>query len=83
MKYNARRALRSLEHTDTIRDYVNQLSALVLEIRNMSEKDKLFCFLEGLQPWARVELHHLRVLELLSAQNAVGCLVDYVVELED
>ena len=46
----------------------------MLDIRDMFEKDKLFFFLEGLQPWAKVELHLLS-----SAQNAAECLVDYVV----
>ena len=39
-------------------------SALMLDIRDMFEKDKLFYFLEELKPWARMELHRQRVLDL-------------------
>ncbi|KAL0331236.1 UNVERIFIED_CONTAM: hypothetical protein Sangu_1669100 [Sesamum angustifolium] len=56
VEYNARRALRKLEHTGSVRDYVKTFSALMLDIRDMSEKDKLFTFMEGLKPWARLEL---------------------------
>ncbi|KAL0318927.1 UNVERIFIED_CONTAM: hypothetical protein Sangu_2048900 [Sesamum angustifolium] len=52
VEYNARRALRKLEHTGSLRDYVKIFSALMLDIRDMSEKDKLFTFMEGLKPWA-------------------------------
>ncbi|KAL0417151.1 UNVERIFIED_CONTAM: hypothetical protein Slati_3547000 [Sesamum latifolium] len=56
VEYNARRALRKLEHTGSMQDYVKAFSALMLDIRDMSEKDKLFTFMEGLKPWTRVEL---------------------------
>ncbi|KAL0311611.1 UNVERIFIED_CONTAM: hypothetical protein Sangu_2455800 [Sesamum angustifolium] len=45
VEYNARRALRKLEHTGSVRDYVKTFSALMLDIRDMSEKDKLFIFM--------------------------------------
>ncbi|KAL0446273.1 UNVERIFIED_CONTAM: hypothetical protein Slati_1755200 [Sesamum latifolium] len=50
------RALRKLEHTGSMQDYVKSFSVLMLDIRDMSEKDKLFTFMEGLKPWARLEL---------------------------
>ncbi|KAL0449383.1 UNVERIFIED_CONTAM: hypothetical protein Slati_1494700 [Sesamum latifolium] len=56
VEYNARRALRKLEHSDSVRDYVKAFTALMLDIRDMSEKDKLFTFMEGMKPWARLEL---------------------------
>ncbi|KAL2240221.1 UNVERIFIED_CONTAM: hypothetical protein Sindi_0663300 [Sesamum indicum] len=56
IEYNARRALRKLEHTGSVQEYVKSFSALMLDIRDMSEKDKLFTFMEGLKPWARLEL---------------------------
>ncbi|KAL0411643.1 UNVERIFIED_CONTAM: hypothetical protein Slati_3754000 [Sesamum latifolium] len=64
VEYNARRALRKLEHTGSMQDYVKAFSALMLDIRNMSEKDKLFTFIEGLKPWARIELQRQRVTDL-------------------
>ncbi|KAL0437388.1 UNVERIFIED_CONTAM: hypothetical protein Sradi_0446700 [Sesamum radiatum] len=56
VEYNTRRALRKLEHIGSMQDYVKSFSALMLDIRDMSEKDKLFTFIEGLKPWARLEL---------------------------
>ncbi|CAL5413401.1 unnamed protein product [Camellia sinensis] len=77
VEYNARRALRDLKHTGTIREYVKEFSGLMLDIKDMSEKDKLFFFLEGLKPWARVELQRQRVQDLAHAQAAAECLTDY------
>ncbi|KAL0337394.1 UNVERIFIED_CONTAM: hypothetical protein Scaly_2014500 [Sesamum calycinum] len=44
VEYNARGALRKLEHTTFVRDYVKALSVLMLDIRDMTEKNKLFTF---------------------------------------
>ena len=52
----------------------------MLDIRDMSEKDKLFYFLEGLKPWARMELHRQRVLDLATVQSAAERLTDYTFE---
>ncbi|KAL0373318.1 UNVERIFIED_CONTAM: hypothetical protein Sradi_3247500 [Sesamum radiatum] len=60
VEYNARRALQKLEHTGFMRDYVKSFSTLMLDIRDMSEKDKLFTFMEGLKPWSRLELRRQR-----------------------
>lgn len=46
----------------------------------MSEKDKLFHFIEGLKPWAQAELHRLRVQDLASAQAAAERLTDYAAD---
>ena len=56
VEYEARRALRELKHTDSIREYVNAFSRHMLNIRDMSEKDKLFIFMEVLKSWTRMEL---------------------------
>ncbi|TYK09914.1 uncharacterized protein E5676_scaffold16G00270 [Cucumis melo var. makuwa] len=45
----ARRKLCDLKHTSKIREYVKQFAGLMLDIRDMSEKDKVFCFVEGLK----------------------------------
>ncbi|KAL0439547.1 UNVERIFIED_CONTAM: hypothetical protein Slati_2437700 [Sesamum latifolium] len=75
--YNARRALRKLEHSGSVRDYVKSFSTLMLDIRDMSEKDKLFTFMEGLKPWARLELQRQRVTDLGSAMAAAEHLIDF------
>ncbi|KAL0456008.1 UNVERIFIED_CONTAM: hypothetical protein Slati_0940000 [Sesamum latifolium] len=80
VEYNARRALRKLEHTGSMQDYVKAFSALMLDIRDMSEKDKLFTFMEGLKPWARVELQRQRVTDLGSAMTEAERLIDFASE---
>lgn len=47
----ARDAMRKLEQTGTIRDYVTRFSSLLLDVRNMSEADKLFNVTSSLKPW--------------------------------
>nr|CAD1837256.1 unnamed protein product [Ananas comosus var. bracteatus] len=44
VEFIARRNLRRLQQTGSIRDYVKQFSTLMFDIRDMSEKDKLFHF---------------------------------------
>ncbi|KAA0051690.1 uncharacterized protein E6C27_scaffold60G00710 [Cucumis melo var. makuwa] len=39
----------------------------MLDIRDMSKKDKVFCFVEGLKPWAKTKLYEQRVQDLTSA----------------
>ena len=46
----AKRHLRDLKQIGTIKDYVEKFSALMLDIRDMFEKDKMLFFLEGLKP---------------------------------
>ncbi|KAK9168819.1 hypothetical protein Syun_000959 [Stephania yunnanensis] len=46
--WQAREALRKLKQTGSVRDYVKEFSSLLLDIKNMSEEDKLFNFTTGL-----------------------------------
>ncbi|KAL6312213.1 hypothetical protein AAG906_025555 [Vitis piasezkii] len=52
----ARESLKKLRHTGSVRDYVKEFSSLMLDIKNMLDKDKLFNFMFGLQWWAQMEL---------------------------
>ncbi|KAL0355149.1 UNVERIFIED_CONTAM: hypothetical protein Sradi_3961800 [Sesamum radiatum] len=63
-----------------MQDYVKSFSALMLDIRDMSEKDKLFTFMEGLKPWGRLELQRQRVTDLGSAMTVVERLTDFTSE---
>lgn len=47
----------------------------MLDIKGISEKDKLSHFLEGLKPWAQQELIRRGVKDLASAQAAAERLV--------
>lgn len=77
VEYQARRALRDLKHTSSIREYVKSFSGHMLNIRDMSEKDKLFTFMEGLKPWTRTELQRQKVTDLSTAMGVAECLSDY------
>ena len=76
----AREALKKLKHTGTVRDYVKEFSSLMLDVKNMSEDDKLFNFFSGLQPWAQAELRRQNVKELPTAIAVADSLVDYKIE---
>ncbi|XP_038979221.1 uncharacterized protein LOC120109561 [Phoenix dactylifera] len=73
----ARDSLKKLRQTGSTRDYVKQFSSLMLDISNMSEEDKLFNFLSGLQPWAQTELRRQAVKDIPSAMAAAEALVDF------
>ena len=47
-----REALKRLRHTRSVRDYIKEFSSLMLDIKNMSNEDKLVNFMSGLQEWA-------------------------------
>ena len=72
----ARRKLRELKHTGTIREYVREFAGLMLDVSDMTEKDKIFSFVEGLKPWARTKLYEQRVQDLASAYAIAERLFD-------
>ena len=73
----ARESLKMLRHTGLVRDYVKEFSSLMLDMKNMLEKDKLFNFMFELQWWAEMELRRQGVRDLPTAMTIVDCLVDY------
>ena len=52
----ARESLKRLRKTDSVTEYVKEFSSQRLDIRNMSDEDKLFNFISRLQGWAQTEL---------------------------
>ena len=44
-----RESLKRLKHMGSVREYVKEFSSIMLNIRNMSDEDKLFNFISGLQ----------------------------------
>ncbi|KAA0055060.1 uncharacterized protein E6C27_scaffold43052G002320 [Cucumis melo var. makuwa] len=83
MEILARRKLRDLKHTGKIREYVKKFGGLMLDIRDMSEKDKVFCFFEGLKPWVKTKLYEQMVQDLTSAYAAVEWLFDMTSDSQD
>ncbi|KAK9704701.1 hypothetical protein RND81_07G005700 [Saponaria officinalis] len=75
--FTARRKLKSLKHTTSIREYVKAFSACMLEIKDMSEDDRMFQFVEGLKDWAQVEIMRDRHATVSAAMAAAERLVDY------
>ena len=73
----AREDLKKLRQDGSVRDYVKKFSSLILDIDNMSEEDRTFNFLSGLQPWAQLELHRQKVSGLSSAISIAGGLADF------
>ena len=73
----ARESLKRLKHTGSVREYVKEFSSIMLDIKNMSDEDKLFNFISGLQGWAQTELRRQGVHDLPTAMVAADCLVDY------
>ena len=49
MAYLARKNMKSLKHTGSIREYVKEFSKLMIEIPNMYEEDLLLNFIVNLQ----------------------------------
>lgn len=75
--YPARWNLKCLPQTGIVREYVKQLSQLMLDVRDMSEKVKLFSFISGLKPWAQVELNHQVLWDLEATIKEAERSIDF------
>ena len=73
----AKDSLKKLKHTGTMREYFKTFNSLMLDILNMSEKDKPFNFKSSLQPWAQLELKRQAVRDLPTTMSIADALVDY------
>jgi hypothetical protein len=73
----ARDSLKKLKHTTSVREYFKQFSYLMLDIKDMSEADKLYNFMTGLQLLAQLELRRQGVRDLPSAMVAADGLVNF------
>ena len=72
-----RESLKKLNQTGSVKDYVKEFSSLIFDIKDMSEVDKLFNIMSGVQGWAQTELRRQGVQDLPSATAAADCLSDY------
>ena len=77
VEYLARKSLKRLKHTGSIRDYVKEFSTLMLEISDMPEKDLFFNFMDGLQNWVELELQRRGVQDLATAMAVAESLVEF------
>ena len=77
VEYMARKKIKHLKHTGSIRDYVKEFSSLMLEAPGMDEKNLLFNFMENLQSWAEQELRRRGVQDLSTAMAVAESLMDF------
>ncbi|CAL1360791.1 unnamed protein product [Linum trigynum] len=77
VEFEARSRLRRLAHEGEIRGYVKEFSELLLEIPDYTDKKAMFTFLDGLQPWAKLELQRRGVQILAEAMAIAESLVEY------
>lgn len=63
----ARDFLRRLRQTGSVIEYVKSFESLMLEVGSISQKDKLYNFMAGLQLWVQNELRREKVKDLASA----------------
>ncbi|XP_042950418.1 uncharacterized protein LOC122282551 [Carya illinoinensis] len=74
---NVWKRMKELKHTFSIRNYVEEFSALMLQITNMSEEDLLFNFIDGLKSWVAQELKRRGVNDISTALTVVETLEEY------
>ncbi|KAH9722467.1 Endonuclease [Citrus sinensis] len=79
----ARVRLRRLKQSGSIRDYINEFTTLMLEISDMSDKDSLFYFQDGLKDWAKTELDRRGVQTLDNAIAVAESLTEYSTQSKD
>ncbi len=58
-------------------EYVREFSELLLEAPDLSNEDSLFTFLDGLKPWAKMELERRGVQSLNEAIAQVEALIEF------
>lgn len=72
----ARHALNKFRQTGIVREYVKHFTSYLLDITDMSEYDKHYNSVTGLQPWAQMELKWQKVQDIQAALSAADVLVD-------
>ncbi|KAK3018917.1 hypothetical protein RJ639_005122 [Escallonia herrerae] len=68
---------RLRQKAGSIREYVKEYLALMLEIPEMSERQRLCFFINGLQQWIATELRRRELHNLASAMAIVKRLEDF------
>ena len=79
----ARAHLHQLKQTGSIRNYVNDFTTLTLDISDMSNKNSLFYFQDGLKDWAKAELDRCGVQTLDNGIVIAESLADYSAKPKD
>ena len=69
--------LRGLKHVGSIKDYVVEFTALMLELPDLQQKDKLFYFQDRLQSWDYKEIKRRNVEDVDEAIEVAEDLMDF------
>ena len=77
IEWKVRDALHNLRHIGILRDFIKAHSSLMLEIRNMSEVDRLYYFIKRLKPWAHDELMRQGIKTVAEVYEAADKLTDW------
>lgn len=75
----ARMKLQECRQKGSLRNYVKEYSAIMLDITDMNEKDRVFNFVNGLKEWAQREILRQNIDTLAAAMCAAERLMDYSV----
>ncbi|XP_069152660.1 uncharacterized protein [Solanum lycopersicum] len=73
----ARDKFKRLRRTGSLREYIKEFTSVMLDIQNMSDEDKLYNFISGMQGRAQNELRRQNVKDLPGAIAAADSLVDF------
>lgn len=65
-----------LKQVGSIREYIKDVTNLVLEIPGLSDKNSLFNFMNGLQPWTKTKLRRRGVQNLATVIAIAESLID-------
>ena len=77
VSWKVRDALWNLKQNKSVHEYVAEFQALMLDVKEMSEEDRLYTFIRGLQPWAQTELRRQNVQTVSQALAAAEKLIDF------
>ncbi|XP_027156075.1 uncharacterized protein LOC113756717 [Coffea eugenioides] len=77
VSWKVRDALWNLKQNKSVHEYVAEFQALMLGVKEMSEEDRLYTFIRGLQPWAQRELRRQNVQTVSQALVAAEKLIDF------
>ncbi|WCJ18543.1 hypothetical protein M5689_000887 [Euphorbia peplus] len=72
----AKTKLRRLRQVGSISDYVKEFTTIMLEVDDISSKDALFFFKDGLKDWAKLEVNRANAKTLDDVIAIVENLVD-------
>eukprot|EP00253_Pinus_taeda_P010563 PITA_10563 len=75
--WEASKKINFIKQAGSLQAYQREFSSAALELPDMAERDKVFNFIIGLNPWARNEVKRQKIRTLEEAFTAIDRLVDH------